>query len=182
LFRLLLDQQETGAAPAIAVASKGGAALPGPDGEDLKHQLAKCALFASLKADQIEILARVARVVRCDAETVIFRRGDAGDELFVVLSGRVEFFVEETLPTGERKVTVEGEAGPDDAFGEIAVFSGETRTLGARARAESQLCLIHRDALLKVLESSPAMAASLLQTLARRITRVREQRYGGRAK
>jgi hypothetical protein len=35
---------------------------------------------------------------------------------------------------------------------------------------------------LKVLESSPAMAASLLQTLARRITRVREQRYGGRAK
>ena len=90
--------------------------------------------------------------------------------------------MEETLPTGERKVTVEGEAGPDDAFGEIAVFSGETRTLGARARAESQLCLIHRDALLKVLESSPAMAASLLQTLARRITRVREQRYGGRAK
>jgi len=182
LFRLLLDQQETGAAPAIAVASKGGAALPSPDGEDLKHQLAKCALFASLKADQIEILARVARVVRCDAEALLFRRGDAGDELFVILRGQVEFFVEETLATGERKVTVEGEAGPGDAFGEIAVFSGETRTLGARARAESQLCLIQRDALLKVLESSPAMAASLLQTLARRITRVREQRYGGRAK
>jgi CRP/FNR family transcriptional regulator len=148
----------------------------------LKHQLAQCALFASLTADQIEILARVARVVRCETEAILFRRGDAGDELFVVLSGRVEFFVEETLPTGERKVTMEGEAGPGNAFGEIAVFSGETRTLGARARAGSQLCLIQREALLKVLESSPAMAVSLLQTLARRITRVREERYGGRAK
>ena len=182
LFRLLLDQQETGAGKKTEGAAKAVAASPGPDGEDLKHQLAKCALFASLKADQIEVLARLARVVRCDAEAVIFRRGDAGDELFVVLGGRVEFFVEETLPTGERKETVQGEAGPGDAFGEIAVFSGETRTLGARARAESRLCLIQREALLKVLESSPAMAVSLLQTLARRITRVREERYGGRPK
>jgi ABC-type multidrug transport system fused ATPase/permease subunit len=182
LFRLLLDQQEPGAAPATEVAAKAGAASPGAGGDDWKHQLAQCALFASLKADQIELLARVAKVVRCDAEAIFFRRGDAGDELFVVLSGRVEFFVEETLATGERRVTVEGEAGPGDAFGEIAVFSGETRTLGARARTESRLCLIQREALLKVLESSPAMAVSLLQTLARRITRVREQRYGGRAK
>jgi ABC-type multidrug transport system ATPase subunit len=182
LFRLLLDQQETGAAPAIVVASQAGAALSSPDGGDLKHQLAQCALFASLKAGQIEILARVARVVRCDADAIFFRRGDTGDELFVVLSGRVEFFVEDTLVTGERRVTVEGEAGPGDAFGEIAVFSGETRTLGARARAESRLCVIQREALLKVLESSPAMAVSLLQTLARRITRVREERYGSRAK
>jgi ABC-type multidrug transport system fused ATPase/permease subunit len=182
LFRLLLDQQEAGAAPAIVAAAKAGAAAPSPDGEDWKHQLARCALFASLKADQIEILARVAKVVRCDAESILFRRGDAGGELFVVLSGRVEFFVEETLPTGERRVTVEGEAGPGDAFGEIAVFSGEARTLGARARAESRLCLIQREALLKVLESSPAMAMALLQTLAKRITRVREERFGGRAK
>jgi ABC-type multidrug transport system fused ATPase/permease subunit len=182
LFRLLLDQQETGAGPSMKAASKEVAACPTPNGEDLRHQLAQCALFASLKADQIEILTRVARVVRCDAKTILFHRGDAGDELFVILSGRVEFFVEETLPTGERRVTIEGEAGPGDAFGEIAVFSGETRTLGARALAESRLCLIQREALLKVLESSPAMAASLLQTLARRITRVREQRYGGRSK
>jgi ABC-type multidrug transport system fused ATPase/permease subunit len=182
LFRLLLDQQESGGAAAIGVASKVGIGPASFDGEDLKHQLAQCALFAALKADQIELLTRVARLVRCDADTILFRRGEAGDELFVVLSGRVEFFVEETLATGEQRVTVEGEAGPGDAFGEIAVFSGETRTLSARTRAESRLCLIRRDSLVRVLESSPAMAVSLLQTLARRITRVREERYGGRAK
>jgi ATP-binding cassette subfamily B protein len=182
LFRLLLDQQEGGGAAAIGVASKVGVGPASFDGEDLKHQLAQCALFASLKADQIELLTRVARMVRCDANTILFRRGEAGDELFVVLSGRVEFFVEETLATGEQRAAVEGEAGPGEAFGEIAVFSGETRTLSARARAESRLCLIRRDSLVRVLESSPAMAVSLLQTLARRITRVREERYGGRAK
>ena len=182
LFRLLLDQQEPGAAPATAIPAEAVAVSPKSEGDELQHQLAQCALFASLTAGQIEILARVAKVVRCDAEAILFRRGDAGEELFVVLSGRVEFFVEEMLPTGERRMTREGEAGPGDAFGEIAVFSGGTRTLGARARAESRLCVIHREVLLKVLESSPVMAMSLLQTLARRITRVREERYGGRAK
>jgi len=182
LFRLLLDQQETGAAPAIVPAANGTAASPGPGGEDLKHQLAQCALFAPLKADQIEILARVAKIVRCDADATLFRRGDTGDELFIVLGGRVEFFVEETLTTGERRVTMQGEAGPGDVFGEIAVFSGETRTLGARTLTASRFCLIQREALVKVLESSPTMAVSMLQSLARRITRVREERYGGRAK
>ncbi len=139
-------------------------------------------MFASLKAEQIEILTRVARVVRCDADAVLFRRNDPGDELFVVLSGRVEFFVEETLATGEARVTVQGAAGPGDAVGESAVFSGEPRTLSARTRVETRLCVIQKDSLARVLESSPIMAMSLLQTLARRITREREQRYGNRPK
>ena len=182
LFRLLLDRQETGALPQPDAVPVAGVAAAPPEAENLRHQLAQCTLFASLKADQIEILARVAKIVRCDPEAVLFRRGDAGDELFVVLSGQVEFFVEETLATGERKLTIEGKAGPGEAFGEIAVFSGETRTLGVRTSGESQLCVIQRETLLKILESSPAMAVSLLQTLARRITRVREERYRGRFK
>jgi ABC-type multidrug transport system fused ATPase/permease subunit len=177
LFHLLLDQQGTRGAPAAAPA-KSGAATAGPAGDELRHQLAQCALFASLNADQIEVLQRLARVVRCTGETVLFRRGEPGDELFIVLSGRIEFFVEESSATGEAKVTVQGQAGPGDAFGEIAVFSGETRTLSARAITETQLGVIKRDSLVQVLESSPAMAMSLLQTLARRITRVRDERYG----
>jgi ABC-type multidrug transport system fused ATPase/permease subunit len=183
LFRLLLDQQGTGAAPQVGAAAKADTAPPTRDGsEDLKHQLAQCPLFASLKAEQIEILTRVARVVRCDADAILFRRNDPGDELFVVLSGRVEFFVEETLATGQPRVTVRGEAGPGDAFGEIAVFSSETRTLSARTRVESRLCVIQRDNLARVLESSPAVAMCFLQTLARRLTREREERYGTRPK
>ena len=183
LFRLLLDQQASSAALPAAAASKADSPPPGRDSsEDLKHQLAQCPLFASLKAEQIEILTRVARVVRCDADAILFRRNDPGEELFVVLSGRVEFFVEETLVTGEPRVTVRGEAGPGDAFGEIAMFSGETRTLSARTRMESRLCVIQRESLVRVLESSPAVAMSFLQTLARRLTQEREQRYGSRAK
>ena len=178
LFRLLLDQQGTGSPPAAGTAAKAGAPSPGAAREELRNQLARCALFASLKADQIEVLSRLARVVRCEADAILFRRGDAGDELFVVLHGRVQFFVEETLATGERKVTVQGEAGPGDAFGEIAVFSAETRTLSARALTDLQLGVIQRDNLVRVLESSPTMAMALLQTLARRITRVRDERYG----
>ncbi len=177
LFQLLLDQQDAGGAPAAAPA-KSGPAPAGPAGDELRHQLAQCALFASLRTNQIELLQRVARVVRCKAQTVLFRRGEPGDELFVVLSGQIEFFVEESPATGESRVTVQGQAGPGDAFGEIAVFSGGTRTLSARAITETRLGVIQRDSLVQVLESSPTMAMSLLQTLARRITRVRDERYG----
>ena len=131
--------------------------------------------MASLKAEQLEILARVAREVRCGPEEVLFRRGDAGEDLFVILGGRVEFFVEEAAGEGP---AVLDESGPGEAFGEIAVFSGAPRTLGARTRTDVRLALIPRAALLRVLEASPAMAAALLQTLARRIARVRDERYG----
>jgi CRP-like cAMP-binding protein len=47
---------------------------------------------------------------------------------------------------------------------------------------ESRLCVIQRDNLARVLESSPAVAMCFLQTLARRLTREREERYGTRPK
>jgi ABC-type bacteriocin/lantibiotic exporter with double-glycine peptidase domain len=167
LFRQLLGH-ETGTIDA-------GFAVPADETADLKHELAHCALFASLKAEQLELLAHVARVVRCAAGERLFQRGDAGEDLFVILGGEVEFFVQEH-DAGE--ATILGKAGPGEAFGEIAVFSGETRTLGARCLIDTRLAVIQRDTLLRVLEGSPQMATTLLQTLARRLSRLRDERYG----
>ena len=116
--------------------------------------------------------------MRCEAGTVLFRRGDPGNELFVILSGEVEFLVEEEEAGGTNRETVIDTIGAGQAFGEIAMFSGKARTLGARTRTETLLCRIPKDNLARVMESSPNIAAALLQTLARRITSLRDERYG----
>jgi len=179
LFSDLLHQLETGESRRATVSAQPEAtpaAIGG--GEALRHQLAQCGMFASLRADQIEILARAANVVRCEAGTVLFRRGDPGNELFVILSGEVEFLVEEEEAGGTNRETVIDTIGAGQAFGEIAMFSGKARTLGARTRTETLLCRIPKDNLARVMESSPNIAAALLQTLARRITSLRDERYG----
>ena len=106
---------------------------------------------------------------------MLFRRGDAGEDLFVILSGRVEFFVEAAAGGGPA-VIEESSAG--EAFGEIALFSGACGTPGARTKTAVRLCRSPAPRRCASWKASPAMAAALLQTLARRISRVRDERYG----
>ena len=181
LFRELLQQLDTGETGTKVGSAKPDQPVTAATAEDLKHHLAQCALFASLHADQTEVLARLSKVVHCEAGTVLFRRGAPGDELFVILNGEVEFFADEEPAVGTLKETVVDSAGPGQAFGEIAIFSGETRTLGARTRTTAELCVIRKDDLMQLLESAPGIAAALLQTLSRRITRLRDERYADAA-
>jgi hypothetical protein len=181
LFGKLLHQLETGESARETGAVTPGAALAETSQEEMKHQLAHCGLFAPLKDAQLEILARAATVVSCAADTVLFRRGDSGADLFLLLKGQVEFFVEEGSADGTRRETVVDQSGPGEAFGEIALFSDQARTLGARTRAEATLAVLDKETLAQLIESSPGIAVGLLQTLARRITRMRDERYGANA-
>ncbi|MEI8289297.1 MAG: ATP-binding cassette domain-containing protein [Verrucomicrobiota bacterium] len=165
LFHILLSQQH-GVEPVLKTESTNTAATSASELE-LHHQLAQCALFASLKADQIEILTRVAQVVRCEPGTILFQRGDPGNDLFVVLEGGVEFFVEQKNAAGETTLVVENTAKPGEAFGEIAVFSGEARTLGARTVGSTRLCVLPKEKLLSLLEDAH-LAQAFLELLAHR--------------
>jgi CRP-like cAMP-binding protein len=113
------------------------------------------------------MLLKVAKSVRCEPNTVLFRRGEPGDELFVVLSGQVDFFLEETKEDGSISIRVENEAGPGEAFGEIALFSGEARTLGARTRSAARLCVIQRDSLFQLMNEA-GLAQAFVEVIAKR--------------
>jgi MFS family permease len=96
-------------------------------------------MFAPLPAPTLEALAANLTRVGVPAGETVFRQGDPGDRFYIVDSGAVEIEVD------GREVNV---LGPGDYFGEIALLRDIRRTATARARKETQLYALERDAFL----------------------------------
>jgi len=172
VFRRLL-RQEHGEPTAD---SRAAAAAAGPEEMrlELQHKLAMSTLFRGLKSDQLAFLTREMRLVTCPAGDVLFRRGEAGRDLYAVLGGEVEFFVER----GEAKqAEVVNRAGPGGVFGELAMFGEGRRTVGARAATEATLGVLGRDALVKLIHAEPAIAIELLGAVSGHLARTADAAY-----
>lgn len=85
-----------------------------------------------LSAGGMADLARMLRRVELPAHTTIFRRGDAGDCMYFVVSGDVEIRIE---PKPVR-------LGAGKFFGEMALLSGRTRSATAVAVRPSTLLML----------------------------------------
>jgi ABC-type multidrug transport system fused ATPase/permease subunit len=173
IFRELVRQEGEeprptggGAAPAEAVAANG---KKGEGGTRLCHQLARCPLFAHLRSDNLEHLERLAKEVRCAPGEVLFHPGDPGTDFYLILEGEVEFFSEHQTGDGVRRDVVRS-YGPGGFFGELALFGGGRRSLGAVARAELHLSVLRRDDLLALVAADPQIAVGLLRAMATRLT------------
>ena len=96
-------------------------------------------MFAPLPAPTLESLASSLAQVEVGAGETVFRQGDVGDRFYIVDSGEVEIEVD------GREANV---LGPGDSFGEIALLRDIPRTATARARKETRLYALERDAFL----------------------------------
>jgi MFS family permease len=96
-------------------------------------------MFAPLPAPTLEALAMSLARVDVPAGETLFRQGDHGDRFYIIESGEVEIEID------GRVVNV---LGPGDHFGEIALLRDIPRTATARARKETQLYALDRDAFL----------------------------------
>src|SRR5688500_14254926 len=114
---------------------------------DAAASLQELSLFRNLAPDRLALLAE--RVVACafDAGEVIFRRGDPGGGLYLVIRGRVELFVTNTR--GERLLLETVEAG--GYFGELSFLDGEARSANALAVERTELLRLDREHLEKLI-------------------------------
>jgi hypothetical protein len=168
LFRdLLAPGDRAGAVPAAGTAGAGREGPPDAGG-DVRNLLARCPLFAHLGSDQLGFVEKVSRRIECAPGEVLFRRGDPGTELFVILEGEIEFYLERAGAEGGRE-EVATAYGAGQAFGELALFGDGTRTLSARARTASHLCRVGRDDLMGLIAADPQIAVGLLRGLSRRM-------------
>ncbi len=90
------------------------------------------------------------------AGTTIFDEGDTGDEMFGVISGKIEL-----RRGGEIVATV----GPDGTFGEMAIISGAPRSLTAVASESSHIAAINRHTFLFLVHETPTFAIDVMRSL-----------------
>jgi len=122
-------------------------------------------LFRGLAAETIERIAALATRRTHEEGAVVFMRGDPGDSLCGVVSGRVRISASRA---GGREVFL-NIMGPGDAFGEIGLLDGKPRTASATALARTELIILRRDRFLDLLASEPTLAMHLIQLLCERV-------------
>jgi CRP/FNR family transcriptional regulator, cyclic AMP receptor protein len=132
--------------------------------------LAKVALFSLLDPTERATLAERIDVVAVPAGKTIFERGDPGDAMYVVTSGRVE--VSFKNDTGERIVLEIAHEG--DFFGEISLLDGGARTASALATEDVEALVVDRDDLHELFRIHPQSVFDLLGATGRRLRETNE--------
>ncbi|MGZ4825645.1 MAG: cyclic nucleotide-binding and patatin-like phospholipase domain-containing protein, partial [Terriglobales bacterium] len=103
----------------------------------------------------------------------IFHRGDAGDALYVVVTGRVRVLASTARGQEERIIS---DLGAGEIFGEMALISGEPRTATVCAIRDTEVARISRERYDRFVARHPQAA---LLTIARTlVVRLREQTAG----
>ena len=116
---------------AIGPTQSGGNAKT-PDGlRDTLDKLRKVSLFSGFSDLELVRLLKICRTRNYPAGKFVFREGDAGHSLFVLVAGKLEI---QKNSQGERKVLVE--MSPGDCFGEMAIIDDEPRMADAYAATD----------------------------------------------
>ncbi len=141
-----------------------------------RDYLRRVPLFAALDDDDLTELLDMADEVSVAPGHVLFREGDEGIDLYVVLSG--ELVISKRVREVEDDIALRG---PGEVVGEMALVSGNPRVATARAGQPSRLLRVGRAAFRRLLGSSPEAAAAIVGCMASRIeedqsNRAREER------
>jgi CRP/FNR family transcriptional regulator, cyclic AMP receptor protein len=133
--------------------------------------LGRTDLFGSLtEADRGAVVAQM-REATYEQGQLIFRRGDAGDALYLVVEGRVRL----SVPSAEGRVLSFGHAGRGDIFGEIAALDGQARAADATALTGATVMVLGRSSLNCLMETRPQLAQAAVDLLCRKLRRTSEQ-------
>ncbi|CAG0967656.1 CRP-like cAMP-activated global transcriptional regulator [Myxococcaceae bacterium] len=137
---------------------------------DAAAAIERVPLFESLDADDRRRLLAVSSVRRVPARRRLFRRGEPGHELFVLLRGRCKALA----VASEGRGTVFAVFEPGEVVGEIALLDGGPRTATVTTMSACDFLVIGRADLLTLLESEPAVAIRLLAACAARLRHTSE--------
>ncbi len=133
--------------------------------------LARVQMFAGLSQRALDQLLALVTEVRHPAGKVLFRTGDPGDRLFVIVEGRIR--ISRDVPgMGEEALVV---LGPGDCFGELAILDDSPRSADAHVHEDCKLLEIRKDKLEHLLYTNRDIGYEVLWNLVRTLSaRLRE--------
>lgn len=138
---------------------------------EIAKLLANVPLFRGLNEASLARIAEVSRIVSFGRNDFIFREGEIGDELYVVLDGEVRIS-REVAGMGEEALTI---LGRGEAFGEMSVMNDFPRSADAKAHTSAELLAVSRDAFEDLLFLDKDLAYEILWNFVRILsTRLRE--------
>ena len=132
---------------------------------DILKSLGRAAVFSGV--DEATLAALGASAVRrsWDSGMMLFQRGDSGDFLLALTSGRVRLSV--SAPNGKELVL--RHMGPGEVLGEFSLIDGQPRSADATVVEPSSGIILHRDKFLQVAANFPQLGMALARHLCQQL-------------
>jgi CRP-like cAMP-binding protein len=128
--------------------------------------LTRVPMFSRLSEETLVEMAAALEMRQFDAGTILFHKGDPGDEMFIVQEGSVAIYEpSEDEPSKERPLRI-FRAG--ETFGEMALIDFQPRTLSARAMQPTQTLVLSGNEFRRLL-GDPTMTTAVMASLNDRI-------------
>lgn len=137
--------------------------------------LKKIPLFRYLTYQELVKVLNITYLETYEAGAQIIKEGDSGEELYIVLAGRV------VVSRGTQEIV---ELHPGVHFGEMALVDQSPRSATVTARDPTRLLVVQRRSFYTLIRKEPVLAVKLLwsfvQVLSRRLRETNEQLSGAR--
>ena len=132
--------------------------------------LASAPLFAALDPDSAASLEKVLTSRTVNRGHIVFKEGDPGDRLFIVLEGKIKIY----RAAADGRENLIAVLGPGEMFGELSWFDPGPRTASVSAVTDATLASLDHDDLRPLLLERPTVGIELLRALAQRLRRTND--------
>jgi CRP/FNR family transcriptional regulator, cyclic AMP receptor protein len=133
--------------------------------------LGRTLLFGPLDESDRRAVADEMREVSFDQSQVIFARGDAGREIYLVVKGRVRL----SVLTSEGRELSFAHAEPGSIFGEIAMLDGGPRSADATAVNKVTALSLSKPAFKRLMDTHPLIGEAAVRFLCSRVREADQQ-------
>lgn len=121
-------------------------------------------IFADLSAEDLELVANIAREEWYPSNTTLFHQGEEGDVMFVIVEGNLH--VVRTVNGTEQLLA---QRGPGDFVGEMAVIESAPRLATLRTQSEVRVLAIDGETFKGILRERPDVSFAVLRSISRRL-------------
>ncbi len=122
-------------------------------------------IFNELRDDFVVRLASVMNELSYPTNHSIFKQGEEGRSLYIIVSGRVKVHI------GDTKLA---EVDPGKYFGEMAVFDTQPRSASVTTLEPCDCLELTQEELYDAIEETPEIAVNIIRKLSRIIRRLNE--------
>ena len=126
--------------------------------------LRKIPLFAKIEPSKLKLLAFTSERLTFNSGDSLFKQGDDGDALYVIMEGEADILVD--TPSGQITVAT---MGKNDFVGDSAVLCDVPRTATVTATSKLTTMRITKDLFFQLVSQFPQIAIEIMRELAHRL-------------
>jgi CRP-like cAMP-binding protein len=132
---------------------------------EIAEQLRQAPLFKGVSLPDLEALVKAMKQESYAAGSLLFSKGDPGDSLYIILSGKVKIYTHDA----EGKEFTLTEYGGGKVFGDFSILDQQPRSAYATVIEAAELMTLSRDQFMAFMPTHPSLGLTIIRHLTDRL-------------